>query len=70
VIDDGKGALEGRLASSIPLRGSESATVCSDTHKHEGERAPLEGNIFIDTHMGTHRSPHARKIVRTVGEGQ
>lgn len=36
-----------------------------------GERdvLPLKGSVFIDTHMGTHRSPRARKIVCTI-EGE
>lgn len=70
MIDDGKGASEGRLASSIPLRGSASATVCSGTHKHEGWTAippfpslsgPAREHILdVDTHMGTRIDPRAR----------
>lgn len=75
MIDDGKGASEGRLASSIPLRGSASATVCSGTHKHEGWTAipplplPLrsrEGAHFRRRHAHghTHRSSRARARAR------
>lgn len=58
MIDDGKGASEGRLASSIPRIG-ECYGLLSGTYKHEGKRdvPPLKGNVFIDTHMATHRSP-------------
>lgn len=64
VIDDGKGASEGCLASSISRIGRVLRSA-PNTYKHEGKRGvpPLKGNVFIDTHMGTHRSPGARKVV-------
>lgn len=40
------------------------------THINTRENArfhPSKGNVFIDTHMSTHRSPRARKIVCTIG---
>jgi len=67
VIDDGKGASEGRLASSIPLRGSESATVCSDTHKHEGWTLPHPRGEHFHRHAHGHASIPTRggKIARS-----